>query len=181
MFRLLITISIFLVPLLSLAEEATDPKPKVYQVGDYFEPYKLQTQHKKPHTLSPDTNVILVSFEMSLSKKVHQALEKRDKDFLKDHQTEYVADISDMPDIITFLFAGPKMRGYDFPIIWAREDDFDLKYPKKKERLTVIELDQDKKIKNISFLKSIKDVSSKIYGEESIISKKKSEIKEQTE
>ncbi|MEX0596328.1 MAG: hypothetical protein WD512_07490, partial [Candidatus Paceibacterota bacterium] len=137
MLRLLTIFLILISPIHSIAEESAEANKKVYQVGDYFEPYKLQTQHKVPHTMSPETKVVILSFEMSLSKEVHKALEKKDKNYLKDHQTEYVADISDMPDIITFLFAGPKMRGYDFPIIWAREDNFDLKYPKKKERLTV--------------------------------------------
>jgi hypothetical protein len=179
MFRILITALFAFMPLIAFAEKKAEAKPHVYQVGDFFEPYKLQTQHKKPHTMSSDTKVVILSFEMSLSKKVHQSLEKKKKDYLKKHHTEYIADISDMPDIITFLFAGPKMRGYDFPIIWARDDDFDLNYPQKKERLTVIELDDAGKIKNISFLKSIKEVASKIYGEGSSVSKKKSKSEEE--
>ncbi len=175
------TISIFLLLLSSInlqAEDQVAAKPLEYKVGDLFEPYKLQTQHKKPHTMSPETKVIVLSFEMSLSKKVHQALDSKDKDYLKNHQTEYVADISDMPDIITFLFAGPKMRGYDFPIIWARDEDFDLRYPKKEGKLTVIQLDQENKIKNISYLKSIKEVATKVYGEESSVVKEKTSAKE---
>jgi hypothetical protein len=116
-------------------------EPGVLAVGENFPVRPLTDQHENPVNLGSETELVLLSFDMALSKSMHGFLSEKEPDYLATHSTQYVSDIAKMPKIITFLFAGPKMRKYPFPIILNEADDFGPLFPQQEDKITAIKLD----------------------------------------
>ncbi len=153
-------ISLLLVSTTEMPANAEDSG--VLKQNDHLEAYTLEDQHEISHTLQKDTEKVIVSFDMKLSKKFHQWLKEKDDSYLADRKTEYIIDIRGMPSIITWLFAGPKMRKYGFQILLIKEGDLGDKLPKQEGEFTVIELDSNHKATNISFLNNIDAITKSI-------------------
>lgn len=132
------------------------------KVGDTLETYSLVDNHGKMHQLKADTEVVLLSFEMDKSKEIHNWLAEKEPDFLTKNKTEYIADITKMPAIITKLFAGPKMAKYKFPILLANEKGFAEKYPKSPQKITTLILDKNRNVSHILFLNNMDEVDGLI-------------------
>ena len=142
-----------------LAEEVQKP----IAAGDKFQGYALEDQHGVKHDLGADTRLVLVSFDMDLSKSVHAWLSTKEPNFLEQHNAEYVVDITEMPGLISYLFAKPKMRKYPFEILLADDVSFSPKFPKEESKLVVISLLPDKTIKEIRFLSSMEEVDKDYF------------------
>ena len=145
----------------ALADEAAAPAP--LKKGDHFAGYELENQHGVKHQLAGDTELVLMSFDMELSKSVHAYLSEKDPNYLREHHVEYVVDITEMPGIISYLFAKPKMRKYPFDILLADDETFGPKFPKEDKKLLVIELAKDRTVKNIQFLDSMEAVDKEYF------------------
>lgn len=143
---------------------AEEQKVEQLKIGDKFQEYSLEDAHHNKHTLKPETKLVLISFEMDLSKSIHQWLAEKEPNFLEKNNTEYVADITDMPGIITWLFARPKMQRYPFTILLADDDNFAPKFPKEDEKILAVELEPSRKVKNISFFKDMKEVDAAYFS-----------------
>lgn len=139
-----------------------DSTPQVVKVGDTFSGYTLEDAHGVKHSLKPETKLVLMSFNMELSKGIHKWLSEKDADFLGKNKTEYVVDITEMPGIITWMFARPKMKKYPFQILLADDEDFAPKYPKEEAKISAIELGTDSKVQKISFFTDM-DAVDKAY------------------
>ena len=133
------------------------------KVGDAFKAYELEDPHHVKHALKPETRLIIMSFEMDLSKSIHGWLEKKGADFLSKNKAEYVADITDMPGIITYLFARPKMQKYSFPILLADDDNFASQFPVEEGKFIVFEIDENKIIKNVSYFMTPEDMEKQYF------------------
>lgn len=133
--------------------------------GSTLEQYEFEDQHGEKKTISPDTNLLLMSFEMDLSKQIHGFLENKDPNYLEQHHAQYVVDITPMPSIITWLFAGPKMRKYKFPILLADDDEFAPKYPKEPGKIAALKIDKDRTISSIQFFDSMEEVDKTYFQE----------------
>ena len=66
----------------ALAEEVNAPTD--------FLAYTLADQHGEEHALQPETRTVIMSFDMKLSKGIHEWLATKDADYLATHQAEYV-------------------------------------------------------------------------------------------
>lgn len=157
--QILVLLYFFVSPVL-----AEDNKVEPIKVGDVFKPYKLEDAHHKKHTLKPETKLVLISFEMELSKGIHGWLANKEPDFLNKNKAEYVADITEMPGIITWLFARPKMQKYPFTILLADDEKFAPSFPREEEKILAIELDDNKVVKNLSFYKDMDAVSAAYFS-----------------
>ena len=51
-----------------------------------FMAYTLADQHGKEHALQPETRTVIMSFDMKLSKGIHEWLSTKDADYLSEHQ-----------------------------------------------------------------------------------------------
>lgn len=123
-----------------------------------FPAYTLADQHGKERVLQPETRTVIMSFDMNLSKGIHEWLAKKDPDYLAQHRAEYVADISPMPAVINKLFAGPKMRKYKFPIIQATAEDFADDYPHEEGKISLFALTDDQSKATVTFVKTVADL-----------------------
>ncbi len=140
---------------------ADDPAP--LSTGQTFVERELADQHGNAVTLGANADLLLLSFNMSLSKSIHKFLEEKDPAYLAEHRTQYVTDIAKMPGIITFMFAGPKMRRYPFPIILNKDEDFGPQFPQQDKKITAIKLGEDHKVETIRYFATMEEVAKAYY------------------
>jgi len=166
----LILLSLVLAPIGGLlAEEATPAAtPKTLSIGDQFPSQTYEDPHEAKHQLNPDTKYVLVSFEMEISKGIHNWLADKDPNYLEQHKMEYVADITKMPSIITFLFARPKMKKYKFPILLAKDEKFAPQFPILEGKFAVFELDDTRKVKEVRYFKDMESLDRVLFGDTEI-------------
>ncbi len=62
--------------------------------------FTLPDQFDKPHSLSSDTKNLILSFSKASGHAVKEFLKKEPKEFLEQHKTMFIADISPMPVVI---------------------------------------------------------------------------------
>ncbi len=118
--------------------------------------FSLPDQFNKMHTVSDDTQTLIVSFEKDTGKMVNEFLASKESDFLQKHHAVFIANISGMPSIITKLFALPKMRDYKHTILLIYDEN-DKRFLQKDELSTVYKIENGV-IKDIEFVKDKKDL-----------------------
>lgn len=133
-------------------------------VGAKFPELTLEDQHGTKKSLVPETKTVLISSNMELSKSIHAWLKDKPATYLEDNNIQYIADITPMPGIISWLFAKPKMRKYPFTILLVDDDEFAAKFPQKEEKLAVFQLNPDRTVRNIAFVNSIEEVDQQIVS-----------------
>lgn len=111
-------------------------------VGDKLSSIEFHDQHDRLHTINEDVRLILFSSDRPASKLVQQALEKKNAAFLEQRGLLSIADISNMPTIITRLFALPKMRRSAYPMLLGRTPEKTELFPRESGKLTLVYLNQ---------------------------------------
>lgn len=120
------------------------------EVNQNIGSFSLPNQFDEKQTINSSIQTILVSFEKDTSKDVNDFLASKDKNFLKEHNAAFIADISGMPSIITKLFALPKMKKYNHKILLIYDED-DNKFSSQEGKITLYKLDNGV-IKSISYI-----------------------------
>jgi len=116
---------------------------------------KLADQFEKTHTIDADVKTIIFSAEKATSAGLNEFLSAKEKGFLEKNNAVFIADISGMPSIISYLFALPKMKKYNYNVLLIEEED-DTRFSKQEEKLTVYRLENGL-IKGIEYI-DIKDI-----------------------
>lgn len=148
------------------ANDTKTPEIKPLEIGDNFPSVTYEHPDETKDQLKSDTKYVIVSFEMELSKGIHNWLAEKDTDYLAKHKSEYVADITKMPAIITFLFARPKMKKYKFPILLAKDEKFAPQFPVLEGKFAMFELDEARKVKEVRYFKDMDTLAKIVFGEE---------------
>jgi len=117
--------------------------------------FDLKDQFEKKHTVNADVKTIIFSAEKETSAGLNEFLSSKEKGFLETNNAVFIADISGMPSIISYLFALPKMKKYNYNVLLIEEEN-DKRFSKKEENLTVYTL-EDGVIKNIQYI-ATKDI-----------------------
>lgn len=160
--KLILVTLISLVFVLEVSVLAETDGNSVLKENDYMEVYALEDQHGTLRTLQKDTEEVIISFDMKLSKTFHKWLKDKESNYLASRKAEYIIDITGMPSIITWLFAGPKMRKYGFRILLIKEGNFGDNIPKQEGKFTMIKLDENHKVIEISFLNNMDAIAKSI-------------------
>ena len=121
--------------------------------------YAYESPHGKALKISNLTKTIIVSFEKDTGKLVNEYLNNKYPPYMFKHNAVFIADINEMPSIITKLFALPKMRKYKHTIYLHNTEEFAKFVPSKEEKITVIKL-QNGKVKSISFISTEAELKS---------------------
>ncbi|MCO4758663.1 MAG: hypothetical protein KC477_11595 [Oceanospirillaceae bacterium] len=100
----------------------------------------LKDQWDIPLPLTTETQWIIYSHHKAGGEWTHNVLTKLNLVPLKQYQLVYVANISAMPGIISRMFALPKMRDYVFRIGLVEDAEHVEGWPKKENRITVMQL-----------------------------------------
>lgn len=119
-------------------------------VGDPVPAFTSQDQHEKPFEFKPGYRHLMITFDMGTAKLANQALTQKGTNYLDRHQAVYVSDIHGMPAIGRF-FALPKMRRYRHRIILADSETLLDPFPRREERVTVLELNPQGVIEKIDY------------------------------
>jgi hypothetical protein len=108
----------------------------------FLKKIELKDQFDAKVQIDEKTKWIVFSTDKYISELVNKALEDLKLTDLAKSNGAYVADISAMPGMVTTMFALPKMKKYTFKVILDREGDLTGKWPQKKEKATLMKLDQ---------------------------------------
>ncbi|HEX7861184.1 MAG TPA: hypothetical protein VF773_12700 [Verrucomicrobiae bacterium] len=120
------------------------------KVGDLLPSFKAKDQHGMEFELKPGLQRMFVSFDMSTGKEANAQFAAKGPDFLPSAHAIFVSNIYGMPGIGR-VFALPKMRKYPHRIILADSENLLARYPQQKDRVTVLSLDGNLKITEVSF------------------------------
>lgn len=98
----------------------------------------LTDQHDKPIEVGRDIQKILVSRDMNSSKVVKEALATSGAATLASAHAVYISDISQMPSLVSAMFALPALRKLDYPVLLDRDGKATADFPFREGHVTVI-------------------------------------------
>jgi NADPH-dependent ferric siderophore reductase len=119
--------------------------------GHPFPSLTLEDQFKKSHTITPEEQMVLISFERSVSNSFTAFMDQQPKGFLAGRNTLFISDISAMPTLISKMFALPKMQKYNYTALLNYEDAFDKQFEKQEGKLTLYRLEGGK-VASVEFI-----------------------------
>jgi hypothetical protein len=133
--------------------------------SDYIIDGKLQTftlpdQFEKTHTIDKSIRTIIVSFEKSTGADVNSFLNEHEPDYLQKHNAVFVANISEMPSLITKLFAMPKMKKYKHTILIINDEE-NHQFLYQEDKITVYTLDNGV-VSSIEYVDTVQDVEKRL-------------------
>lgn len=114
---------------------------ELLKVGDTVQNFSAKDQHGKDFEFKPGVRLLLIAFDMSTGKEANRALEKKGAAFLDENKAVFVSNIHGMP-AIGRAFALPKMRKYPHRIILGDDEKLLDPFPRQKDRVTVLALDE---------------------------------------
>jgi len=122
---------------------------------------KIKDQHEVEHTLDKNIKTILFASDKKTSDLLRDYLLplSQKENILKKNSAIYVADISNMPSLITKYIALPKMKKYPFSILLLDDTNKD-NFAKEDGKIIVYSLEDGKitDIKKISTTKELEQV-----------------------
>jgi hypothetical protein len=142
--------------LLLLALIATALFSSEIKLNDKLRVFVLPDQFGTYHTVDRHTKTIIVSFEKDTGKDVNTFLASKNPNYLKEHSAVFIANISEMPALITRMFAMPKLKKYKHTILLINNEDDD-RFSAKEEKITIYKL-ENSVVKKIYYISSAKDI-----------------------
>jgi hypothetical protein len=130
-----------------------------FEINHNIGSFSLPNQFDEKQTVDSSIQTIVVSFEKGTGKEVNEFLSSKDKNFLKNHNAVFIANISGMPSIITKMFALPKMRDYKHSVLLIYDEN-DKRFKSQEGKSTVYKLENGV-VKTIFFV--TKDDLEKIF------------------
>lgn len=121
-----------------------------FEVNQNIGSFSLVNQFDEKQTVDSNIQTIIVSAEKDTSADVNEFLKEKDKNFLKDNNAVFIANISGMPSIITKLFALPKMKKYNYSVLLIYDEE-DKRFINQEGKLTLYKLENGD-IKSISYI-----------------------------
>lgn len=132
------------------------------EIGKVFPAYQLEDQFGNATGLAPDTRFVIIASEKGVSGRVNEWLKGKGQEYLTSNKVEYVSDIEPMPEIITRMFALPKMKKYPFTLILNKSKEFAQVYPSEKGKIAVFVLDAKQILTGVHFVDTAADVEALI-------------------
>jgi hypothetical protein len=114
---------------------------------------EFRDQHDQVQKLDASTKWILFAPDKESFAFAKVGFEKLEIKNAKDKNGFLVSDISGMPTFVTKMFALPKMKKYSFVLALDRTGEGTKEWPRNKNELTLIKVDQ-LKVNEIIHLKS---------------------------
>ena len=131
-------------------------------IGSKLE-FTLPDQFDKPHSLTNNTKKLILVFAKSTGHTVKAFLNQQDKDYLIKRNTQFVADISPMPTVITNTFALPDLRKSSYSVLLIYDDAISkqLKNDAQADKIAVATL-KDGVITNIKYVNTAKEMVAQL-------------------
>ncbi|TNE76620.1 MAG: hypothetical protein EP334_08130 [Gammaproteobacteria bacterium] len=125
----------------------------------------LVDQFGQPFSSLENTSVVMLVSGMKAKGMAHDALEAVDTSCLRDKRLVYLANISGMPKMISKLIAVPRMRELDYPVWLDYSGQVAEALPRQKGRVTVMKLNGDKSVAEVSYTSSAEPLKEALLGE----------------
>ncbi len=118
--------------------------------------FTLPDQFNKPHTISDDTKILILSFAKQSGHDIRNFLKTQGNDFLSKKNAFFIADVSPMPTVIRNAFALPDLKKSAYPVLLIYDESIakQFKDETKASQIMIIWLDH-KKVSKIQFVKDI--------------------------
>lgn len=118
--------------------------------GDSVPTFSAKDQFGKDFRYSPGLHYLVLGFDRSAGQQATAKLAELGTEWLGQHSAAYVLDTHNMPAIAR-VFALPKMRKCPVRIILCDDAKTLATFPRKPEKITVLTLTADGKIKDIRY------------------------------
>ena len=117
--------------------------------------FTLPDQFDTPHSLTADTQKLILVFAKSTGHTVKAFLKQQDKNYLPQRHTLFVADISPMPTVIRNTFALPDFRKSAYSVLLIYDENIakQLKNEKEADKIALVNLEN-------GMVKSVKYVTT---------------------
>lgn len=124
----------------------------------------LQSQHETAVNIPSDTRHVLFAHDMSSKNLVQDMLSSKPADFLDEHKSVFVADISGMPTMIARMFAYPSLRKLPYTVILDNEGDQTAEWQRRDSAVTLISV-SNYQITEQRFIDKVEDLLAAITTE----------------
>ncbi len=126
-----------------------------------FNSYKFETPQGRNMRVPRKTDLVIVAFEKETGALVNKYLDTKDPYYLLKKRTIFIADINKMPDMITKMFALPKLQKYKHLIYLHYGEKFQNDIPHKQDMITLFSIEHGK-VKDISYITTVKELQAAI-------------------
>ncbi|MCF6309671.1 MAG: hypothetical protein L3J19_04225 [Sulfurimonas sp.] len=123
--------------------------------------FEFETPQGREMRVPRTPSLVVVAFEKDTGALVNEYLNTKNPYYLQRKRTIFIADIHEMPTVITNMFALPKLQKYKHLIYLHYNDKFHTVVPSKKEKITLLHV-ADGKIKNISYISTKEELKAAI-------------------
>lgn len=132
-------------------------------IGEPLNTFTLEDQFEQKHTLTNDIQKIIFAFSKENGHTMKAYMQGKAEDFLRSKNIVFIADISKMPSIISYLFAKPDMRDSKYPIVLIEDEVVakEYKIEGKEDYFMVLEL-ENSIVKSINFIKTQQELQDTI-------------------
>ena len=123
--------------------------------------YKYETPQGRKMRVSKKTTLVIVAYEKDTGKLVNTFLDSKSPYYLQKKHTVFIADIHEMPSMITTMFALPKLQKYKHLIYLHYGEEFSKAVPSKAEQVTLLYV-KNGKIDKIEFIKTKEELQAAV-------------------
>lgn len=131
-------------------------------VGKSLADLKLNDQFSKEQSLDENTTKIIFVFSEDMGHACNDFFETQEASYLKDNNTQFVADISSAPSLIRSMFIMPGLKDFKHPVLIIEDKNTALGFKANvdAEKIIVAYLEKGKitQIKTISTKEELKKV-----------------------
>ena len=125
----------------SLGDSYTKKGYKMIEQNSTIEPFTLNDQFGKEHTLEKMPKLLICSFGKATGVLISNYFNAQDADYLAKHDIKLIADVSSVPSLLRSTFILPKMKKYSFEILISTDSKFSELFPKEEDKLTVLKIE----------------------------------------
>jgi len=144
----------------SKSEENVVVEPKLV-IGKELS-FTLNDQFEKQHKLNPNTKKLIFAFSKDSAHICNDFFNTKEASYLKDHNTQFIADISAAPSLIRSLFIMPGLKDFKHTVLLLdnKEQAATFRAGMETDKIVMIHVIDKKvaEIKNINTAEEVKKI-----------------------
>jgi len=146
----------------SQAVEDKNIVPKLV-VGKTLNSITLNDQFGKQHTVSPDTYKIVFAFAKDSAHVCNDFFKTQKPDYLQEHHTAFIADVSAAPSLIRSMFIMPGLKELKHTVLLFEDSKIAAPYRKGLDinKIAVVYI-LNKEIKDIKFISTPQELQKAV-------------------
>ncbi len=125
----------------SLGDSYKTKVHKMIEQNSTIEPFTLNEQFGKEHTLENMPKLLICSFGKDTGVLISNYFNAQDTDYLAKYNVKLMADVSSVPSLLRSTFILPKIKKYNFEILISTDSKFSELFPREEDKLTVLKLE----------------------------------------